>query len=63
MRYAPILLALTADSVLADALTISPDGIDSKATGLTGARIEIGQLEPGRSAKPNYGIPPRSCRL
>jgi len=36
MRYAAILVALMANSALADAITIGPDGIDSNATGLNG---------------------------
>ena len=65
MRYMAILLVLIAKVALADAFTIGPDGIDSKATGLDGSTtdadspgIEIGQIESGRSGKPNYGIPP-----
>lgn len=65
MRYSAILLLLIGRIVLADARTVGPDGIDSKATGLDGSTtdvdspgIEIGQVEPGRSAKPDYGTPP-----
>ncbi len=65
MRYTAILLMLVARVVFGDARTIGPEGIDSKATGLDGSTaetdapgIEIGQVEPGRSGKPNYGVPP-----
>lgn len=65
MRYASILLTLVSGIAYADSTTISADGINSKATGLDGSTtdedapgIEIGQVEPSRSAKPNYGTPP-----
>src|SRR4051812_36288650 len=65
MRYLAILLVFVCRIVLADARTIGPEGINSKATGLDGSTtdqdapgIEIGQVEPKRSAKPNYGVPP-----
>lgn len=65
MRYSVILLVLLSRIAIADVRTIGPDGIDSKATGLDGSTadadapgIEIGQVEPLRSGKPNYGFPP-----
>jgi len=65
MRYSSILLILVSRIAFADANTVGPNGIDSKATGLDGSTadadapgIEIGQIEPGRSGKPNYGDPP-----
>jgi hypothetical protein len=65
MRYTAILLIFASRIVLADIRSIGPDGIDSKATGLDGSTtdmdapgIEIGQVEPKRSGKPNYGTIP-----
>ena len=37
----------------ADQESIGPDGIKSKATGLTGAGVLIGQVEPGRPGQPS----------
>ncbi|BBO31566.1 S8 family serine peptidase [Lacipirellula parvula] len=39
-------------SAFADQDSIGPDGIKSKATGLTGAGVLIGQVEPGRPGQP-----------
>jgi hypothetical protein len=58
MRCIAILLVVMAKPIFADDITIGPNGIDSKATGLDGSGIEIGQIEGGRSGKPNYGVPP-----
>jgi hypothetical protein len=60
-----LLLIFISTTVFADSTTVGPDGIDSAATGLDGSTadldapgIEIGQVEPSRSGKPNYGVPP-----
>ncbi len=58
MRYFALMLLFVTETVLADALTIGSDGIDSKSTGLNGEEIVIGQIESGRAGKPGYATPP-----
>ena len=49
-----LLISSIAKAALADSASIGPDGIKSKATGLTGSGVAIGQIEPGRPGKPMY---------
>jgi hypothetical protein len=55
MRYLFVALVLAAAATTrADTASVGPKGANSKATGLDGTGIEIGELDIGRSGKNGY---------
>jgi hypothetical protein len=54
MRYYFVAILLVASTAWADTASVGPNGVNSKASGLDGTGIEIGQVENGRSAKNGY---------
>jgi hypothetical protein len=61
MRWSLLLVLVIAESAFGDSDTISPDGIDSVSTGLTGAGVLIGQGNQGRSGKFGFDMPDKSA--
>ena len=53
-RYLGLLAVIVSNTALASSVTIGPDGINSKATGLDGTGVQIGQGEEKRSGKAMY---------
>lgn len=48
----PFMIFASVSEVSGSLVTTGPDGINSRALGLTGAGVSVGQVEPGRPGMP-----------